>query len=246
MSAKKTLSLILALLCLGVVSRATAASLASEIQWIAGIPGVTLVTTTERSHRCEIIYTVAGSTDSALEAIRVRLTRDGWKVGDRSTVGSSGGAIRGLVARKGGRTLRVAGHEAAGIGGLVVNYSTGGPSQATQPPSHPVTSDGPVVAQGPAVQSGGDVNIDQGNQRQTYQMSGGTLTVNSSNNRIVVTGRCKVVMINGGHNQVTAQCKVGQIQCNGSWNKVQWSRSRNPNPPECTNWGMDNAITPID
>jgi len=246
MSAKNIGSMVLTLLCIGLVARVAAASPASEIQWIAGLPGVTLATSVDQGHGCENVYTVVGSTAGAVEAIRARLVRDGWKVQAPSTVSTAAGAIRGLVAHRGGRSLRVTGHEAAGIGGLVVSYSTDAPGQQSPGTGERMPPREPNASQGPVVQGSGDISVDEGNQRQTYQMDGSSLTINSSHNRIVVMGRCKAVVLNGSHNRVTVQGRVAQIHCNGSWNKVQWSRSKNPSHPECTNWGMDNQISPIE
>lgn len=236
---------IVAFLCLIACTRGSEASLASDIEWISSIPGVALATTVEKGGRVDNVYTVAGSTASALGAIRARLARDGWSVVNRAAVTTAAGSIRGIDARKGGRRIHVTAHEAAGIAGLTVQYLVAGGASHGQAP--PPTRDGdeePPVTGGPVTTSAGDVTINDGHTRQTYRMDGGTLTVNSSHNTLVVTGRCQAIVLNGGHNKLDIRATVPRVQLNASWNKIQWSRSKNPRQPAITDWGSENLVTP--
>lgn len=235
-------ALFLTLSIIAMWAKISVASPAGDIRWISTLPGVTLGTSVERGGRCENVYTVMGSTAEVMEAIRVRLVRDGWTVGQLPAITRTDSSLRGIDARKGPRRIQVAAHEVGGVGGLAVDYSSHG-SASTGASS---TMEGDVAEAPTPPATSGDVVLDDGHIRQTYAMNGGNVVVNSSHNAIVITGRVQSVVINGSNNHVSVQAAVGQINCNGSWNTIQWSRSKNPKSPQTTNWGMDNKLSPID
>lgn len=213
-----------------------AATLKSEVDWIATLPGVTIVTTQDQATQYEQTYSVQDPS-STYAAIQAGLRQRGWTMGPTATTGVTGVSTMNLVARKGNvelsvslqntgiwNTMSLVARSGKASGGATGNWGTPG-----------FGNDGGGTA-------GDRLTIDESNHEGEWECNDSVVTVNSSNNQLTFSGTCQTVTINGSNNEIHVKARAPRITLNGSNNAVYWYSSANPTTPALYDNGGNNEI----
>lgn len=200
-------------------NRAALASPPPDLQWLSGVPGVAIQSTTDSQQ----VYVLTSDPDNIFEQVASNLTAQGFAI----TPVQRTSARRVLQATRNEWMVTVTMERAiTGRASLIVTINTSAPPPPLRPPARPQA----------------DRILNRDRVTAVIDCQGNIVVVNGSRCNYTLRGAPREVRVNGSHNRMRVEGTVRAIVVTGHDNFVRYNASANTNPPQIINRGTANDI----
>ncbi len=217
------------------------ATLADEVSWVAGLPGVTRTASQQSDNKVETTYAVMADGASMMSTLRGGLVKRGWTFEGGGVARQADAEARAIRATKGDLSIQVGLTQAGGLSILAIQLERTGAAPEKEEGTAEITGDSNPM--GSVVKGNAEVIINDEHATKSYECNDSEVTINSNDGALTFTGSCRTMNVNGNRNRVTIDGTIHEIFLNGNGNRVQWSGAKNQKAPDVTDNGNGNAVT---